>query len=91
VLTIVGDFTRASLATEVDTSLPGLRVTKVLDRRGGERGLPKLITVDNGPEFGGRALTAWAYAHGVHLYFAHPGKPVQDAYIKSFHGRLRDE
>ena len=47
--------------------------------------------MDNGPEFAGRTLDAWAYAHGVHLHFIDPGKPVQNAYIESFNGRLRDE
>ena len=91
VLTVIDDFTRESLATEVDTSLPGLRVTRVLDRLAVERGLPELITVDNGPEFAGRILDAWSYAHGVRLHFIDPGKPVQNAYIESFNGRLRDE
>ncbi len=91
VLTVLDDFTRESLATEVDTSLPGLRVTRVLDRLAIERGLPELITVDNGPEFAGRVLDAWAYSNGVHLHFIDPGKPVQNAYIESFNGRLRDE
>ena len=91
VLTVIDDFTRESLATEVDSSLPGLRVTRVLDRLAAERGLPELITVDNGPEFAGKTLDGWAYAHGVHLHFIDPGKPVQNAFIESFNGRLRDE
>ena len=91
VLTVIDDFTRESLAMEVDTSLPGLRVTRVLDRLAIDRGLPELITGDNGPEFAGRILDAWAYAHGVHLHFIDPGKPVQNASIESFNGRLRDE
>jgi putative transposase len=91
VLTVVDDFTRECLATEVDTSLPGLRVARVLDRLAAHRGLPETITVDNGPEFAGRALDAWAYQHQVQLHFIEPGKPVQNAYIESFNGRLRDE
>ena len=91
VLTVIDDFTRESLATEVDTSLPGMRVTRVLDRLADERGLPEVITVDNGPEFAGKTLDAWAYAHGVRLHFIDPGKPVQNAFIESFNGRLRDE
>ncbi len=74
VLTVMDDFTRESLAMEVDTSLPGLRVTRVLDRLAIDRGLPDLITVDNGPEFAGRVLDAWAYTHGVHLHFIEPGQ-----------------
>ena len=50
-----------------------------------------MITVDNGREFTGRAVDAWAYAHGVRLQFIQPGKPVQNAYIESFNGKLRDE
>ncbi len=91
VLTVIDDFASESLATEVDTSLPGLPVARVLDRLAVERGLPELITVDNGPEFAGRIQDAWAYAHGVGLHFIDPGKPVQNAYIESFNGRLRDE
>jgi putative transposase len=91
VLTVVDDFTRECLATEVDTSLPGLRVARVLDQLGAVRGLPEGITVDNGPEFTGRALDAWAYQHRVQLNFIEPGKPVQNAYIESFNGKLRDE
>ena len=91
VLTVIDDFTRESLATEVDISLSGLRVTQVLDRLTVDSGLPELITVHSGPEFAGRVLDAWAYTHGVQLHFIDPGKPVQNAYIKSFNGRLRDE
>ena len=90
-LAIVDDCTRECVAIEVDTSLPGLRVVAVLDRLADLRGLPESITVDNGPEFAGQVLDAWAYVHGVHLAFIRPGKPVDNAYIESFNGRLRDE
>ena len=90
-LTIVDDYSRECPTIEVDTSLPGLRVTQVLDRLAEFRGLPELITVDNGPEFAGTTLDAWAYRQGVKLHFIQPGKPVQNAYIESFNGRLRDE
>ena len=90
-LTIVDDCTRESPAIEVDTSLPATRVVAVLDRLAATRGLPATIVVDNGPEFTSRALNAWAYDHGVTLHFIDPGKPVQNAYIESFNGRLRDE
>ena len=62
---VIDDYTRESLAAEVDTSLPGLRVARVLDRLGAERGLPELIVVDNGPEFAGRTMDTWAYEHGT--------------------------
>lgn len=90
-LTLVDVFTRESLAIEVDFSLTGARVARVLDRLAETRGLPEVIQVDNGPEFAGKILDAWAHAHGVRLQFIEPGKPVQNAFIESFNGRLRDE
>lgn len=90
-LTMVDDCTRECPAIEVDTSLGGLRVRRVLDRVVAERGLPEAIVLDNGPEFRGRALAAWSEERGVRLEFIQPGKPVQNAYVESFNGRLRDE
>ncbi|MFV8529294.1 IS3 family transposase, partial [Ralstonia pseudosolanacearum] len=90
-LNVVDDYTRECLAIEVDTSLPGLRVKQVLERLKEMRGLPASITVDNGPEFAGKVLDAWAYEAGVTLSFIRPGKPVENAYIESFNGRFRDE
>jgi len=55
----------------------------VLDRLASERGLPEAIVVDNGPEFRGRALTAWSEQRGVRLEFIQPGKPTQNAHIES--------
>lgn len=91
VLTIVDDLTRECPALEVDHSLTGLRVSRVLERLAATRGLPNVITVDNGPEFISRALDAWAHENKVKLRFIQPGKPVQNAYIESFNGKLRDE
>ena len=90
-LTIVDDFSRQCPVIEVDTSIGGFRVARVLDRLSDLHGLPKSITVDNGPEFAGKTLDAWAYRKGVKLNFIQPGKPVQNAYVESFNGRLRDE
>ena len=91
VLTVVDHYTRESPAIEVDLSLPGARVAQVLDRLAGHRGLPRSIRVDNGPEFTGRALDEWAHRRGVKLQFIRPGKPVENAFIESFNGRLRQE
>ena len=56
ILTLVDDFTRECLTLEVDTSIGGKRVSRVLDKLAFLGGLPKVITVDNGPEFAGKAL-----------------------------------
>lgn len=90
-LTIVDDCTRESPAIEVDTSLTGKRVTRVLDRLAVTRGLPNAIVVDNGPEFAGSDLDSWCHEKKVQLCFIHPGKPVENAYIESFNGKFRDE
>jgi putative transposase len=90
-LTIVDDYSRECPAIEVDTSLGGRRVASVLDKLGETRGLPEVITVDNGPEFAGKVLDEWAYRKGVRLSFIRPGKPVENAFAESFNGRLRDE
>jgi putative transposase len=79
-LTVVNDCRRECPAIEVDSSLGGLRVRRVLDRIASERGLPEAIVLDNGPEFRGRALAAWSEERKVRLEFIQPGKPVQNAY-----------
>lgn len=88
---VVDDFSRECLALEVDTSIPGVRVVRVLERIADERGLPKAVLSDNGPEFIGKVLDAWAYRRGVQLQFIRPGKPVENAFIESFNGKFRDE
>lgn len=91
VLIVLDDGIRKALALEVDTSLPGRRVVQVLERLIAAYGKPELMVIDNGPEFAGRLLDQWAYEHGIKLHFIEPGKPVQNAYVESFAGKLRDE
>ena len=88
---VLDEWSRESLAIEVDVSLTGERVTRVLERLRGERGLPLVIQADNGPELRGRVLDQWAFDHGVKLQFIEPGNPIQNAFIESFNSRLREE
>jgi transposase InsO family protein len=67
VLTVIDDFTREGLALEKDTSLPGERMARMLDRIALKRGYPKAISVEDGPEFAGKFLDEWAYNHAVAL------------------------
>jgi len=90
-LAIIDQYSRECPVIEVDTSLGGRRVVSVLERLAETRGLPEVITIDNGPEFAGRALDEWAYRNGVKLNFIRPGKPIENAFAESFNGRLRDE
>ncbi len=66
-------------------------VIGVLEQLAGRRGLPRSLVVDHGPEFISRALDLWAYRRRIELVFIRPGKPVENAYVESFHSRFRDE
>ena len=78
-------------AIVVDHSIPGSKVVEVPDHLAGSGIKPKVMTVDNGPEFSGRVLDEWAHRNGVKLDFIRPGKPMENAYIESFNGKLREE
>ena len=92
ILTVVDQFTRECVVLEADRSMTGTKVAQALADRKEERGsLPESITVDNGSEFCSRALEAWAMTNEVQLCFIRPGRPVENGFIESFNGRLRDE
>ena len=92
ILNVIDVLSREALANEVDSGLSARRVIAVLEIIAIERGCyPTRIIVDNGPEFRSAALDAWAYEHGVTLEFIQPGKPIQNALIESYNGRMRDE
>jgi putative transposase len=91
VLTIVDQFSRECPLLEAGVSLTGRQVVECLERLAMFRGLPQAITVDNGAEFCSKALDAWAYQRGVKLDFIRPGRPVENGFIESFNGKLRDE
>lgn len=91
VLTVVDQWSRQSPILEVASSMSGTTVAIALDRVLPMGAAPRSITVDHGTEFMSRALEDWAYQRGVQLDFIRPGKPVENAFIESFNGRLRDE
>lgn len=91
VLSVIDSFTRQCHALEVDTSFPSRRVTRVLDRAIERFGQPQAIRCDNGPELCSRHFLAWAIDRKIDLLHIRPGKPTENAYVESFHGRLRDE
>ena len=90
-LTLVDNFTRESLAIEVDWRLGGHGVVATLMQVVEEKGLPKSVRIDNGPEFTSKVLDQWAYLNGVELDFIRPGKPTDNALIEAFNGRFREE
>jgi putative transposase len=90
-LNIIDDFNREVLWIEIDTSLPALRVIRVLDMIASWRGYPNQIRMDNGPELISQRLAQWAEANGVELEFIEPGKPAQNAYIERFNRTFRED
>lgn len=90
-LTIIDGWDRSCPHIEVDHSLTGERVVRVLERLKQQGRLPAVLQMDNGPEFTSKALDRWADEHGVKLQFTRPGKPTDNGLIESFNGRLREE
>jgi putative transposase len=91
ILNIVDDVTRECLAAIPDTSISGKRVARELTTIIGVRGKPQMIVSDNGTEFTSNAMLGWAKDQGVDWHYIAPGKPMQNGYIESFNGRMRDE
>ena len=90
-LNVIDDFNRESLAVEVDTSLPSLRVIRVLERIIENRNKPNIIRSDNGPEFISHQLQQWCEAKNIELQYIQPGKPTQNAFIERKNGSMRRE
>jgi putative transposase len=91
ILNVVDDFTRECLASVLDTSLSGVRVVRELDRLCSVHGRPAMIVSDNGTELASHAVLRWVEETGIEWHYIAPGKPVQNAFVESFNGRLRDE
>lgn len=90
VLNIVDDYSRVCVGQLIDMSISGERMARYLSQIGEERGLPKRIVMDNGPEMTSKAMFLWSQQVGVKLHFIQPGKPTQNAFVESFNARFRD-
>ena len=91
VLTVVDACTRECPGLTVAYALPSARVIAALERLRAVRGQPGRLVCDHGSEFSSRAFLGWARARGIALDYIRPGKPVDNAFIESFNGKLRDE
>jgi putative transposase len=91
VFNVEDQFTRRGLGAEVDTSLPGARIVRVLGRLVAQWGKPKLIVSDNGTELTCNAMLKWTIENGIDWHYIAPGKPMQNGFMESFNGKLRDE
>jgi putative transposase len=88
---VIDDFTRESLIVEVDTSLPALRVIRVLEKIISRRGKPANIRSDNGPEFLCKKLEKWCEKHQITWQYIQPGEPTQNAFVERKNGSIRRE
>jgi putative transposase len=91
VLCVIDDFSRECLATVADNSLSGERVVRELDAIASRRGYPLMVISDNGTEFTSNAILKWQEDRLVEWHYNAPGKPMQNGFVESFNGRLRDE
>lgn len=91
VMTVIDVHSRECVALDAARSFPSARATAILDRSISERSKPSILTLDNGTEFTCKHFDAWAYQRKISLDFIRPGKPVENCFIESFNGRLRDE
>lgn len=91
IFTAVDHFSRECVCLAAASRFPAEAVIGALERSIAERGAPKVLTLDNGTEFTSLRFDAWAQRRGIRLDFIAPGRPVQNSYIESFNGRLRDE
>jgi putative transposase len=90
-LNIIDEGVRECLNIEIDTSLPALRVIRVLERISEWRGLPKQLRLDNGPELISLQLTQWCKHNHIEMIHIQPGKPNQNAFIERFNRSFRNE
>ena len=91
ILCVIDDFSRECLAIVVDNSISGERVARELDIIAEHRGYPCMIVSDNGTELTSNAILAWQEDRRVEWHYIAPGKPMQNGFVESFNGRLRDE
>jgi transposase InsO family protein len=91
ILNIVDDVTRECLAAVPDTLISGIRVARELTMLIARRGKPGMIVSDNGTELTSNAILAWSQNHHINWHYIAPGKPMQNGYVESFNGRMRDE
>jgi putative transposase len=91
VLTMVDSFTRECPVIRVNTGISGHQVTRALDSVIEQRGAPAAVRCDNGPEFTSRHFIGWCEEKKIQCVYIQPGKPMQNGYVESFNGRLRDE
>ena len=88
---VLDDFNRESLTIEIDTSLPSVRIIRSLEIIGAERGFPKYIRSDNGPEFISHSFRKFCCSYRIRHRRIEPGKPQQNSFIERFNRSFRED
>lgn len=91
VFTVTAEYTKTALAIEVERSITGDHLVRVLDRLTAVHGHPVFIRMDNGPEMTCHAIAEWCRFRSTGSAFIEPGAPWQNAFVESFNGKLCDE
>ena len=88
---VIDDCSRKCPLLYADFSIPGLRVVRLFEELARSDSLPQAMVMDNGPETSCHAFQRWAQENKIDLHYIDPGKPMQNAFIESFNGTLRDD
>lgn len=89
-LNVIDEVTHECVAAIPDTSISGHRVYRELTALLERRGRPGLIVSDNGPEFTSHAIFTWAKDQRIEWHYIVPGKPMQNTYVESLNGKMRE-
>jgi putative transposase len=91
ILTLIDEYTKQALAIHVGYSIRAVDAIRVLKAAIASPGTPKHVRSDNGPEFIAKAIQDWLQGQNIGTLYIQPGSPWEQAYIESFHDKLRDE
>ena len=86
---VIDDYNREALSIDADLSLPTERVIRSLEQIIEQRGKPKVLRSDNGPEYISNKLQKWAEKKNITLLYTQPGNPQQNAYVERFNRTVR--
>ena len=91
ILNIIDEYTKECLCCHVGRRIRSQDVIFLLSCLFLEKGKPRYIRSDNGPEFIAKKLVVWLEGLEVKPLFISPGSPWENPYIESFNGKMRYE
>lgn len=91
ILNVMDTYSRESLTVSVSATFTSEKVVGKLEELIKDRGVPKEIKLDNGPEYIASTLKDWAKENNIKLNYIPPGKPHKNGHIESFNGKFRKE